>query len=281
MYTMKKVMAIHDMSCYGRASLTSIIPIISTMGIQVCPLPTAVLSTHTGGYGKPEIAELSDFMQGTKNHWKSIGLEFDCIYTGYLADIKQVQFICSIIDEFKKENQLVVIDPVMADEGKLYGGFSENMIVSMRQLIKKATVITPNITEAAFLLGYDYNDRFDDNKVNLWAKELADFSKSDVVITSAISVKGDKYIDTIVYNNKTKELSRISVEKINKYYPGTGDAFSSVLVSCILKAKTIEKASEIASEFVSNAIHQSSKYDYNSKEGILLELAIPNLISIK
>lgn len=278
MYSMKKVMAIHDMSCYGRASLTSIIPIISVMGIQVCPFPTAILSTHTGGYGKPEVVPLDDFMQGAKNHWSSLNLEFESIYTGYLASSSQVRQVSSIIDSFSSENQVILIDPVMADEGELYSGFTNEIISSMRDLIQKATIITPNITEAAFLLDTDYNDRLDIDKVNIWATQLADISNSDVAITSAPSVKGGSYIDTVIYDKKLNLLKRISVRKIDKHYPGTGDAFASVLLAYLLKGESLEESARFASEFISKSIKLSSQYDYDSKEGILLEKSLKLLI---
>ena len=271
MYPIKKVMTIHDMSCYGRASLTSIIPIISTMGIQVCPLPTAVLSTHTGGYGKPMIEDLSDFMWGAKSHWKKLELEFEAIYTGYLANVAQVKIVSSIISEFKKEGQLIVIDPVMGDEGAFYCSFGDEMVEAMRSFIKNATIITPNITELALLLNESYEDRFDFDKVDNWTKSVSELGIENIIVTSAPSRKGEKFIDTIVYSKVSGKLSRISVEKVNMYYPGTGDAFTSVVIGKILNGETIENSSIFASEFVSKAIKISNSYDYDYKEGILLE----------
>ncbi|MGL4656382.1 MAG: pyridoxamine kinase [Sarcina sp.] len=278
MYPIKKVMAIHDMSCYGRASLTTIIPIIATMGIQVCPLPTAVLSTHTGGYGKPALNDLSDFMWSATNHWKSLNLEFDCIYTGYLAGVVQVKLVKNIVSEFLNEDTLLVVDPVMGDEGELYSGFNCEMISEMRELIRYANIITPNITEAAFLLEENYEDRFDIEKVDSWAVRLSEFGVDDVIITSAPSINGDDFIDTIIYNREKNRLTRISVKKIDKYYPGTGDAFASVLIGKVLNGENIENASEFASEFISKAITKSNEFEYNSKEGILLE-GVLNLLT--
>ena len=271
MYPIKKVMTVHDMSCYGRASLTSIIPIISTMGIQVCPLPTAVLSTHTGGYGKPMMTDLTDFMWGAKSHWKKLELGFEAIYTGYLASVEQVKIVSSIISEFKEEEQIIIIDPVMGDEGKFYSGFGDSLVEEMRSFIKGATIITPNITELALLLKKNYEERFDFDKVDGWAKEICKLDVDNIIVTSVPSRKGNEFIDTIVYSNCTNELTRISVEKIDMHYPGTGDAFTSVLIGKVLNGESIVDASKYASEFISNAIKVSSSYDYDSKEGILLE----------
>ncbi|MGL4453954.1 MAG: pyridoxamine kinase [Sarcina sp.] len=278
MYPIKKVMAIHDMSCYGRASLTTIIPIISTMGIQVCPLPTAVLSTHTGGYGKPTVADLSDFMWSTQSHWKNLNLEFDCIYTGYLAGVNQIKLVKNIANNFLNTDTLLVVDPVMGDQGKLYSAFNEEMIIEMRGLIGHADIITPNITEVAFLLAENYENRFDIDKVNEWAVKLSKFGIRDVIITSAPSIKGNEFIDTVIYNKERHKLTRISVKKINKHYPGTGDAFASVLIGKILNNNSIEDASEFASNFVSKAITKSNEFEYDAKEGILLELVL-NLLT--
>lgn len=278
MYPIKKVIAIHDISCYGRASLTTIIPTLSIMGVQVCPLPTAILSTHTGGYGKPEQVDLSNFIDNAKNHWKELNLEFDCIYTGYLSNASQVKLIKDIIKDFKSRNKLVVIDPVMADEGKLYSNIGVDMVEALRDLILEADIITPNITEAAFLLGKDYNDIFDFEEVDIWAIKLADLGIDNVVITSVPSKKGSNYIDTISYDRKTERLIRISVEKVDKYYPGTGDFFASILIGEILSGVNIQEAAKKASEFIGLSIAESAKYDYNSKEGILLEKVLPKLL---
>ncbi|EKN39497.1 pyridoxamine kinase, partial [Clostridium botulinum CFSAN001627] len=151
----KKVAAIHDISGYGRASLTTVIPIISLMGTQVCPIPTAVLSTHTGGFGSPEIIDLTDNLQAYINHWKSLNLDFNCIYSGYLGSVHQINIISNFIKYFKKKDTLVVIDPVMGDDCELYSAIDYEMVHKMREFIKLAHVITPNYTEACYLLNKD------------------------------------------------------------------------------------------------------------------------------
>ena len=281
MYPVKKVMAIHDLSCYGRASLTTIIPIISTMGIQVCPLLTAVLSTHTGGYGIPAKTDLSDFMWSAKQHWEHLGLGFECVYTGYLANVEQAKLVENIVKDFRNRDMLLVVDPVMGDEGKLYSGFDSDMVNEMRNLVKGANIITPNITEAALLLDRDYKDSIYINEVDMWAKELSEFGVDNVIITSAPSIEGEKFIDTLIYNKENDKLTRISVKKIDKYYPGTGDAFASVLVGKVLNNCSVEESAKFASNFVSKAITESNKYEYNSKEGILLEKVLNLLTKYK
>ena len=148
MYTnkVKKIAAVHDLSGAGRVSLTVVIPILSSMGFQVCPLPTAVLSSHTQ-YPHFSFLDLTDEMPKIISEWKQLGVQFDAIYTGYLGSPRQIQIVSGFIDDFRQSDSLVMIDPVLGDNGKLYTNFDEQMILEMRHLIRKADVITPNMTE--------------------------------------------------------------------------------------------------------------------------------------
>lgn len=278
MYPIKKVIAIHDLSCYGRASLTTIIPIMSVMGIQVCPMPTAVLSTHTGGFGKPAILDLSDFIKGTKKHWNELNLETQCIYTGYLGSAEQSKIIKEIISDFKKENTLLVVDPVLGDNGKLYSSLDHNTVSAMKELVAVADVITPNITEVALLLDKKIEDVNNAVEVEKYLKDLSKLGPKKIVITSAPSLKGAEYLDTITYNKDESIVSRISMKKINKSYSGTGDAFASVLIGKLMEDISLEESAEIASKYIAKSVEISSKYDYETREGILLEKTLPLLI---
>ncbi len=279
MKPMNKIAAIHDISCYGRAALATIIPILSSMGNQVCPLPTAVLSTHTDGFGKPAIRDLSDFIYETKDHWKRLNLNFQCIYSGYLADPNQVKFVERFIEDFKDENTLVVIDPVMADNGKLYDGMSEKMIEEMRTLIKSADIITPNITEASFLLGKEYKESLNEDEIKEYLVALGDLGPKISIITSVTSSRGNEYIDTVLYDREEKMFYTYSHKRINAFYCGTGDTFASLLIGWILRGESIEKALEKSCNFIAEAIEYSEKFDYPPNEGILLESLLYKLIS--
>lgn len=279
MKPMNKIAAIHDISCYGRAALATIIPILSSMGNQVCPLPTAVLSTHTDGFGKPAIRDLSDFIYETKDHWKRLNLNFQCIYSGYLADPNQVKFVERFIEDFKEENTLVVIDPVMADNGKLYDGMSEKMIEEMRTLIKSADIITPNITEASFLLGKEYKESLNEDEIKEYLVGLGNLGPKISIITSVTSSRGNEYIDTVLYDREEKMFYTYSHKRINAFYCGTGDAFASLLIGWILRGEIIEKALEKSCNFIAEAIEYSEKFDYPPNEGILLESLLYKLIS--
>lgn len=157
MYTnkVKKIAAVHDLSGAGRVSLTVVIPILSSMGFQVCPLPTAVLSSHTQ-YPHFSFLDLTDEMPKIISEWKQLGVQFDAIYTGYLGSPRQIQIVSGFIDDFRQSDSLVMIDPVLGDNGKLYTNFDEQMILEMRHLIRKADVITPNMTELFYLLDKPY-----------------------------------------------------------------------------------------------------------------------------
>lgn len=279
MKPMNKIAAIHDISCYGRAALATIIPVLSSMGNQVCPLPTAVLSTHTDGFGKPAIRDLSDFIYETKDHWKRLNLNFQCIYSGYLADPNQVKFVEKFIEEFKEKDTLVVIDPVMADNGKLYDGMSEKMIEEMRTLIKSADIITPNITEASFLLGKEYKEDLNEEEIKEYLVGLGDLGPKISIITSVSSSRGNEYIDTVLYDREEKMFYTYSHKRINAFYCGTGDTFASLLIGWILRGESTEKALEKSCNFIAEAIEYSEKFCYPPNEGILLESLLYKLIS--
>ena len=156
-----RVAAVHDISCVGRCSLTTIIPVLSCMGIQVCPLPTAILSTHLGGFKDVAFVDCTEHIDKFSKHWQSENIKFNCIYSGFLASEDQIGVVEKFIEDFAYSHPLVLIDPVMGDEGKLYSVYNEKMQEAMKGLIAKADVITPNYTEACFLLGKQYQDSVD------------------------------------------------------------------------------------------------------------------------
>lgn len=273
----KRVAAIHDISCFGKASLTTIMPILSVMGNEVCPMPTAILSTHTGGFGAPAFVDLSNFMEKTKEHWESLNLNFQCIYSGYLGNSNQVDFVIDFIETFKKNDTLIVVDPVMADNGKLYGGIDVKMIESMKKLIAFSDIITPNITEACFLLGKEYKNSFTDEEVREYAIELSNLGTKKVVITSVVDEYDKNYISTIAYDKKRDKVIKIRNEKINASYPGTGDAFTSILVGSMMQNKSFEGSIRRACDFLQKAIKYSTEFDYPKNQGILLEKLLKDI----
>lgn len=180
----KRVAAIHDLSGFGRASLTAIIPTLSSMGVQVCPLPTAILSNHTGGFDHYSFVDLTDTMEEYIDHWKRLNLTFDCIYSGFLGSVRQIEIVAGFLDHFGGEDTLAVVDPVMGDNGRLYSSMKPEITEEMKKLVGKADIITPNFTEAAFLLGEPYREEITDEEVKAWLLRLSEMGPRTVIITS-------------------------------------------------------------------------------------------------
>lgn len=270
----KKVAAIHDLSGYGRASLTTIIPILSNMKVQVCPVPTAILSTHTGGFEGYSFIDLTDYMQEHINHWKKLNLEFDCIYSGFLGSPKQIEIVADFIDFFGKKAKFTVVDPVMGDNGKLYSTMGNEMVVGMRKLIKNADIITPNFTEVIYLLGKEYKENITLDKVKEYLKELANMGPKIVIATSVPdeeSNKLDRKTSVVAYDRENDVFWRVSCRYIPASYPGTGDAYTSVVIGSLLQGDSLPIAIERGVQFITQCIMASYGFKYPKKEGVLLE----------
>jgi len=270
----KKVAAIHDLSGYGRASLTTIIPILSNMKVQVCPVPTAILSTHTGGFEGYSFIDLTDYMQEHIAHWKRLDLEFDCSYSGFLGSPKQIEIVADFIDYFGKKSKFIVVDPVMGDNGKLYSTMDNEMVVGMRNLIKKADIITPNFTEVMYLLGKEYDKNIDIEKVKEYLKELSNMGPKIVIATSVPEIeenKMDKKTSVVAYDRENDVFWRVSCRYIPASYPGTGDAYTSVVIGSLLQGDSLPMAIERGVQFITQCIMASYGFKYPKKEGVLLE----------
>ncbi|MBN1635807.1 MAG: pyridoxamine kinase [Deltaproteobacteria bacterium] len=274
----KRVAAIHDLSGFGRASLTVVMPILSTMGIQVCPLPTAVLSTHSK-FTEYHFVDLTEHMPEIIRHWKDLGLEFDAIYSGFLGSHRQIAIVIEFIEHFRRDRQLVVVDPVLGDDGVLYGPLSVDMIDEMRSLIAFADVITPNLTEAALLLDRPYNPKVTVNEVKDWIVSLAGKGPQIVIVTSVPEIEQGKKTSVIAYNNKDRRFWKVMCEYLPANYPGTGDAFASVVVGSLLQGDSLPIALDRAVQFISLGVRATFGYSYDTKEGILLERVLDNLRS--
>ena len=218
-----RVAAIHDISGFGRCSLTVIIPVMSSLGIQVCPLPTAVLSSHTGGFTDFEFVDLTQYLSSFAAHWKRLGLEFDCIYSGFLGSNGQFALVESFIDDFCGKDTLVVVDPVFADHGEIYQTYTPDMVENMRKLVKRAHIITPNFTEAAFLLKEEMPEVADVALIKDWLVRLSAMGPKVAVMTS-VPIKGlEGQLSACAYSREDNRFWRVSCEYIPANYPGTGD----------------------------------------------------------
>jgi len=270
----KKVAAIHDLSGFGRSSLTSIIPILSSMKVQVCPVPTAVLSSHTGGFEGYSFLDLTDYMQQHIAHWKSLNLEFDCIYSGFLGSPKQMKIVADFIDFFGHKNNLTVVDPVLGDNGKLYGTMNNEMVEEMKKLISKADIITPNFTEVTFLLNKPYKKEISEAEVKEWLVELANMGPKIVIATSVPdenSHKADRKTNVIAYDKENDVFWKVSCKYIPASYPGTGDAYTSVVIGSLLQGDSLPIAIERGVQFITQCILASYGFKYPNREGVLLE----------
>lgn len=270
----KKVAAIHDLSGYGRASLTTIIPILSNMKVQVCPVPTAILSTHTGGFEGYSFIDLTEYMQEHINHWKKLDLDFDCIYSGFLGSPKQIEIVEDFIDFFGKKAKFTVVDPVMGDNGKLYSTMDNEMVLGMRNLIRKADIITPNFTEVMYLLNREYDKNISMEKVKSYLKELADMGPKVVIATSVPEISEsniDKKTSVVAYDRENDVFWRVSCRYIPASYPGTGDAYTSVVIGSLLQGDSLPMAIERGVQFITQCIMASYGFKYPKKEGVLLE----------
>lgn len=275
--SVNRVAAIHDLSGFGRSSLAVVIPILSTMGVQVCSLPTAVLSTHTGGFEGYSFVDLTDSMEEFINHWKKLKIEFDCIYSGFLGSPRQINIISKFINDFSANNPLVVIDPVMGDNGKLYSTMDNEMVEKMRELIKKADIITPNFTEAAFLLDEKYDLNLSEEMIKQWMIRLSNLGPKTVIITSVPVSKVSKNTSVLAYNREDGRFWKVSCVYIPAHYPGTGDAFTSVIVGSILQGDSLPIALDRGVQFITAAIRASYGNKYPEREGVLLERVLGNL----
>lgn len=263
---MKKVAAIHDLSGYGRASLTTVIPILSSMGYQVCPLPTAILSAHSE-YKDFRSLDLTTHMEAIISHWKELHLSFDALYSGYLASLKQMDIVEGFFDDFKTPDNFILVDPVLGDHSRLYPGMNPPMIEGMRRLCRKAGIITPNLTEAAFLLGKDCGGHIALKETAAWCRQLSRLGPECVIITSAPSENREN-TTTIAYSRNDDRCWQVTADYIPVSYPGTGDAFASVITGCLLNGESLPEAVDRAVYFINMGIKTTFGHNQPPLDGI-------------
>ena len=271
-----RVAAIHDLSGFGRSSLTVIIPILATMGVQVCPLPTAVLSTHSA-FPDFHFRDLTDELTPMINHWKRLSLRFDAIYSGYMGSAKQIDIVRGFIRDFQHSDQLIIVDPVLGDNGKLYHSFNSEMVEKMKELVCDANVITPNLTEAALLLDEPYNEIISEAGLKDWALRLSAFGPQTVIITSAPVTDKHGKTSVVAYNSTDKHYWKVVCDYMPASYPGTGDAFASVITGSLIQGDSLPIAIDRAVQFISIAVRATFGYNYQPSEGILLEKVLSSL----
>ncbi|MBE6949530.1 MAG: pyridoxamine kinase [Ruminococcaceae bacterium] len=272
----KRVVAVHDISCVGKCSLTVALPILSAAGIETSIIPTAILSTHTGGFTGYTFRDLTADIDPIVAHWESLNLKVDSIYTGYLGSFEQLNIVSSLIDRLGKD-ALILIDPVMGDSGRLYSGFSAEFAKGMAQLCGKADIIIPNLTEAAFMLGEEYvGSGYDREYIEGLLKRLAALGCKKVVL-SGISFE-EKLLGAAAYDAETDTYEYYFREEIPGYYHGTGDVFGSALLSALLNGKSLLETIKIAVDYTVECIRLTHKAGTDVRYGVNFENAIPQLI---
>lgn len=253
---MKRVMSIQDISCLGKCSLTVALPIISAMGIETCIVPTAVLSTHTQ-FQNFTFRDLTEDLNKIKQHWKTEAFKFDAIYTGYLGSKEQVDIVLDYFDTFRTEDNMIIVDPAMADDGKLYTGFDSTFPQVMAKLCTKADVILPNISEAALMLDMDYpGEDCDHSVINEMLVKLSQLGAKVCVITG---VKGEN--DTfgfMGYHSETKEFFEGFTKEIKYRSHGTGDVFASTFTGALMNDYPVKDALMFAANFTCKCIEDTA-----------------------
>lgn len=273
-----RVAAIHDLSGFGRTSLAVVIPILSSMGIQVCSLPTAVLSSETGAFDDFVFIDLTHAMAGFLDHWDRLGATFDSVYSGFLGSPAQVEMVARCIDNNLSSGGLAVIDPVLGDNGALDPTMTMDMVERMRWLVSRAHCITPNLTEAAYLLGEPYKEgAMETGRLKEWLLRLADMGPDMVVITS-VPLAGSANKSVVAAYDKTRGMFwKIACDYIPAFYPGTGDTFASVVTGSLLQGDALPIAIDRAVQFVTLAIRATFGHDLPTRNGVLLERVLQAL----
>ena len=272
---MKRILTIQDISCLGKCSITGALPVISAMGVETVILPTAVLSTHTM-FKDFTVKDLTDQLYPITNHWKSQGVKFDAIYTGYLGSAEEIEIAKQIFKEFGGDDTLIFIDPVMADNGKLYPAFDQNYADLNAGLCGYADIIVPNITEACFMTGAEYKEEYDEAYVLDLLDRLSKLGAKKVVLTG-VSLSAGK---TGVYGLDTETGEKIIYQndRVDASYHGTGDIFASVSVGAVMNGLSLTDAFKLAADYTANTIRATLDNPAEPWYGVDFETTIPELV---
>lgn len=270
----KRILTVQDISCLGQCSITVALPILSACGHETVILPSAVLSTHTGGFGMPHIKDLTEDFQGILNHWKAQKISFDTVYTGYLGNTKHMEYVKEIFDTLLMPGGMRIVDPAMGDHGKLYTGFDENYALAMRDLCASADVILPNVTEACFMTGMPYQEELDEAYVSALMEKLEEICPN-VVMTGVGYNPGE----TGVLVSQNGQRWHYVHKKIPQSFHGTGDVFASCFVGAWQQGKTLQEAVAIAADFTATCIERTWKEPAHWY-GVKFEAVLPELSKI-
>lgn len=269
----KRILTIQDISCVGQCSLTVALPILSACGHETAILPSAVLSTHTAGFTGYTVRDLADDMPAIEAHWKKEGIDFKAIYTGYLGSVSQIDMVLSMMNNLLTTDGLRIVDPAMADNGKLYPAFDELYVNAMKKLVDGADYILPNITEAAFLTGIPYKETYDREYVNEILDALNAIGAKNIILTG---VSFDENTTGVMVRDAGVD-KYYEHKKISESRHGTGDIYSSAFVGTLLRGKTAYDSAVIAANYTVECLEKTLEGEAHTY-GAKFELAIPSLI---
>lgn len=270
-----KILTIQDISCVGQCSLTVALPIISACGVETCVLPSAVLSTHTAGFQGFTFRDLTEDMPLICDHWRREGISFDAVYTGYLGSAKQIDYVLNILSTVKKAEAPAIIDPAMADNGKLYTGFDLNFVEAMKRLCAKADYLVPNVTEACFLTDMPYKTEYDESYVCELVEKLLNLGAKNVVLTGISYEEGKTGV--VVYGNGESRYYCHPKEPNSCH--GTGDVYASAFVGALVRGKSAYDSARIAADYTVECIRETAKLE-NHWYGAKFEPVLGKLIEM-
>ncbi len=272
----KRILTIQDISCFGQCSLTVALPILSACGVETVILPSAVLSTHTGGFTGFTFRDLSDDIPKISEHWQKESIDFDAIYTGYLGSVKQIDMVTDIFNTFSAKKKCIkIVDPAMADNGKLYYGFDEVYASEMARLCRNADIVIPNITEACFITGVEYKEKYDEAYVMNILDALEKDGMKNIVLTG-IGYDDDTTGVVIKIGDKIEHYTH---RRFKQGTHGTGDIFASAFSGALLRGNDEYESARIAADYTLRCI-ENTIGDENHKYGAKFETAIPYLIEL-
>jgi len=246
----KRVLTVQDISCVGQCSLTVALPILSACGLETCILPSAVLSTHTGGFTGYTFRDLTEDMPKIEEHWVKENIKFDAVYTGYLGSAKQIDYVKSLLGSVTKAGSIAVVDPAMADNGKLYVGFDDAFVAQMRTLVSGADYLLPNITEAALLAGAEYRETYDEAYADALAEKLLALGAKNLILTG-VSFRPET-TGVLVFEQGQRRY--YEHRRIAKGCHGTGDVYASAFVGALLRGRSAYAAAVVAADYVVQCI---------------------------
>ncbi len=270
----KRILTIQDISCFGQCSLTVALPIISACGIETAIIPSAVLSTHTGGFQGFTVRDLSDDIPGIADHWEREGIRFDAFYTGYLGSIAQIDYVIDIMNRLSRGDGLRIVDPAMADNGSLYPAFDDEYVNAMKRLVAVSDYVLPNITEACFLTGIEYRTTYDEAYIKRLLDALVELGARNVILTGVGYREGKTGVVSFVDGEYAYYEHRL----ISKGCHGTGDVYASAFVGMLVNGHDAYESSKVAADYTVRAI-ELTQGDEDHWYGVKFELAFDELLS--